>query len=241
MEYSGYSLGGGGLPMIVKNQINETFADAGIICLEVADGTGGVAISSATAMANAVGLTVDSATYVTAQQTDGTSAEREVGIIIDPHACFRALMTGGATEGTALTLATVTTDTTDGLDVTTANFAWNSPDIDEGAVWAFDGVNVGQVRKMTTTSSTVATPTVAFDNNHVVGDRFLGCPWWPLDATASQLNTTTLLYQARADVAGGTGGAIFCISLELNDIGNDGTTNSFINFMLADHTLSQTT
>lgn len=240
MEFAYYLHGGGsGSAMAKKYQINETFSNAGIPVLSSTTGDAGVQISTTTSMANAVGVTLDAGTYVTAQQTDGTSAEREVRVIISPQAVFRALMSGGATEGTALTLYDVTTATTDGLDITTGD-DWTSPQFDEGVAWGYDGANAGQKRKITGTSTTAATLTVAFDNDHAVGDNFLRAPYWFLDdSTALQL--TTNLYQADASIAVGTGGAIRCIDMELNDISMEGRTNSYLHFIFDDHALRETT
>lgn len=236
MEYA-YTLSGGD-PLLMKFQVNETLANAGIAVLEGTTGNAGVVISTTGGLTNVTGLTVDSATYVTAQQTDGTSAERTVGVIIDPGVVCRALMSGGATEGTALALHSVTTATTDGLDITTAT-AWNNPTFDEGMAWGFDGANIGQRRKITTTDGTSATVTVAFDNDHQVGDRFIRVPYWPLDSVTT-LQTTTLLTQANALIAVGTGAKINCIDVEHNDVSQDGTTASFLLFQFDDHILGGT-
>ena len=154
MEYA-YALSGAGVPKVFKFQVNETLADGGIVVLAPGAGNAGVQISTTTSMANAVGVTLDTATYLTAQQTDGTSAEREVSVLISPDACFRALMSGGATEGTALTQYPITTASATGLVVTTASIAnWASPDFDEGVVWFDDGANVEAKRKVTSVSGT---------------------------------------------------------------------------------------
>lgn len=238
MEYA-YMLGGGA-PLVMKYQANETFSNAGIPVLAPGAGNAGVQISTTTSWANAVGVTLDTATYVTAQQTDGTSAEREVSVLISPQAVFRALMSGGATENTALTLYDVTTATTDGLDITTGD-DWTSPQFDEGVAWGYDGANAGQKRKITSTSSTAATVTVAFDNDHQVGDNFLRAPYWFLDATGNNIQTTTNLYQADASIAVGTGGAARVIDMELNDIAGEGRNKSYVLFIFDDHALRETT
>ena len=142
MEYA--HMLGGGAPLFDRFAIGETFADPGIPALEPDANAGGVALPTVTDLANVVGVTLDTATFVTAQQTDGTSAEREIGIIISPDAVFRALMSGGVTEGTALTRYPVTTASTTGLVVTTASIAnWANPQFDEGVVGFDDGANSG--------------------------------------------------------------------------------------------------
>lgn len=236
MEYA-YHLHGAGAPLKMGFQVNSTFANAGIPCLAPADGNAGVIISATTAFDNSVGVTLDTATYVTAQQTDGTSAEREVDVIISPQAVFRALMSGGATEGTALTQYPVTTESTDGLVVTTSSIAnWASPQFDSGVVWFDDGANVEQKRKIGSVSGTAATVVVAFDQDTVVGDNALRAPWWFLDDVAKTLQLTTLLFQADAAIAVGSGGKFKIIDMELN-----GVADSFVLGIFDDHALRETT
>jgi hypothetical protein len=109
-----------------------------------------------------IGVNVDAAgTYVTAQQSDNSDTARLTSIIINPDAVWKMLMSGGSTEGTALALQTVTTASTDGLAVTTAT-TWTGTEFDEGVTWGFEGANAGKARKITSTSSTAGTVTVAF-------------------------------------------------------------------------------
>ncbi len=236
MDYA-YMLGGGA-PLAMKYQADDTLANAGIPVLAPAAGDAGVNISTTTSWANAVGVTLDTATVVTAQQTDGTSAEREVTIIISPQAVFRALMTGGAAEGTALSLFTVDTVSTTGLDIVTGD---NFTDMDDGVIWGYDGANAGQKRCIITGDATDATVKVAFDNDTVVGDNFLAAPYWFLSDVAVNIQTTTNLFQADASIAGGTGGAAKIIDMELRDQGGEGRTNSYVLFIFNDHALREAT
>lgn len=241
MEYA-YALSGSGVPKIMKYQINATLANGGIPVLAPGAGNAGMQISTTTSWANAVGVTLDAGTYVTGQQTDGTSAEREVSVIISPDAVFRVLMSGGAAENTALSLYPITTAASDGLTLTTSSIAnWASPAFDESVAWFYDGANAGQKRKVTSVSSTVATVTVAYDNGTVVGDNVLRAPYWFLDDTGNNIQTTTNLYQADASIAVGTGGAARVIDMELNDISGEGRTTSSALFIFDDHALRETT
>ena len=232
-----YSLSGNKM-LVRRYQVNATFANAGVVALDPGADNAGVAISTTTSFADAVGVSLDTATYVTAQQTDGTSAERKISIILQPDAVYRATLSGGATENTALTLYPVTTLSSDGLAVTTAT-DWTSPEWDEGSVWGYDGANLGQIRKVTSTSSTAATVTVPFDYDTVVGDNFLRAPYNPLQTLT--LQTTTNLYQADASIAVGTGGAVRVIDIIHRDISNEGRTKSEVLFILGDHALGETT
>lgn len=217
---------------IKKYQIGETVSQSGVPLLVPASSGAGVVRATTTGAADMIGCNIDTATYVTAQQTDGTSAERTVSIIVNPDMVYKALLSGGATEGTALTLYPVTTASTDGLAVTT-NSAWNSPTYDEGVVWGYDGANAGRARKLTSVSATAGTVTVAFDRDTVVGDNFLRAPFWPTGTTTAQL--TTNLYQVDASIAVGTGAQFECIELILNDLNENGRTNSYVFLVSRSH------
>lgn len=214
-------------------QIAATVSNAGIpFLIPAADGAGVVQGTTGGAV-DFVGMGLDaSRTYVTAQQTDGTSAERTVQVVCNPDAVWLALMSGGATEGTALTLYDVTTASATGLVVTTGD-DWTSPQFDEGMVWDYDGANVGQARKITLTSATAATVTVAFNNDTVVGNNFLRAPYTPLQGVTVQL--TGSLTQADASIAVGTGAGYKPVKLILNNVAQAGRTNSYVLFTATDH------
>lgn len=231
MEYA-YSLTGNSVPIMKKYQVAATVSNTGVPLLIPAAGGAGLALSTTTSAANMVGCNLDTATYVTAQQTDGSSAEREVTVIVNPDAVWRIKMSGGATENTALTLLPVTTASSTGLVVTT-NSEWSSPTYDEGVTWGYDGANAGSFRKVTSVSSTAGTVTVAFDQDTAVGDNFLRAPYWPVQGTTIQL--TTNLYQANAAIAVGTGAAFKPVELDLRDISDSGQTNSYVYAVAGDH------
>ena len=225
----------GGAPLVKKYQANSSSTAVGQPWVIPAGGNAGVVIATTTGAADMVGVNLDSATYVTAQQTDGTSAERLLTLIVSPDAVWKMKMSGGATENTALTLQTVTTASTTGLAVTTGA-EWSNPTYDEGFVWGYDGANAGQARKITSVSSTAGTVTVAFDQDTAVGDNFLRCPYSPAQGVAIQL--TTLLTQADASIAVGTGAGFKTVELILNDASNDGRNNSYVLAMSGDHVFS---
>ncbi len=233
MDYA-YNLGGG-TPHVMSFAIGDTHTTAGVITTAPVSsgGDAGIMVSTTTTMRDSLGVTYDTGTYVTAQQTDGTSAERNVKVCVDPDAVYRALMSGGSTEGTALTEYTVSTATADGLDVTDSALTWTSPAWDEGSVAFISGVNLGQIRKVTATSGAVATISTAFDNDHAAGDLFIRFPWWFVDFVSDALQTTTLLTQADASIAVGTGGDVKVIDMEVNT-----SADSFVLFTLDDHVLN---
>lgn len=227
----------GAAPVIKRYQANESFSNAGIVVLAPGNGTAGVQISTTTSFANAVGVTLNEVTYVTAQQTDGTSAERLAEVIVNPFAVYEALMNGGATEGTDLTEYSITTASTDGLSVISTDISdWTCPAFEDGVVWFKTGLSAGQARKVTSGSSSDATITVAFDGDLAVGDVFYRAPYWPFGDVGKAVQTTTNLYQADASIAAGTGGAARIIDLVLNGAGD-----SKVRFCLNDMVITQTT
>lgn len=195
-----------------------------------ANGTG-LATSTTTSVADMVGVNVDTAAYQAAQNADGTDNAALMGVIINPLAVWRCKMSGGATENTALSLQTVTTASTDGLTITTAA-EWSSPEYDEGIVWGYDGPNAGVYRKLTSTSSTAGTVIQAFPRDTVVGDNFLRAPYNFGGTTTVQL--TTLLTQADASIAVGTGATFRVVDMLLRAKDKDGRTNSFIYIQTSD-------
>lgn len=225
-----YTLGGSA-PLRKKYQVASTVIADIPLLIPAADGAG-LATSTTTSAADMVGVCLDGATYVTAQQTDGTSAEREVSVIVNPDAVWRIKMSGGATEDTALTLFEVITTSTSGLAITTGT-AWDNPTTDEGFVWGYDGANAGSGRKITSVSSTVGTVKVAFDADPTVGDNFLRCPYSPVQGLAIQL--TAALTQADTSIVVATGAGFKTIELELRDISDEGRTNSYVLAMPTDH------
>jgi hypothetical protein len=226
----------GGAPVLKRYQIGVTSNTVGVPYTVPAAGTAGVVIGTTTGATDMVGVNVDtSGTYVTAQQTDASSPERTCAFIINPDAVWRMLMSGGATENTALALQTVTTASTDGLAVTTAA-EWSNPTFDEGYTWGYDGANAKQARKVTSVSSTAGTVTVAFRYDTAVGDNFLRAPYSPMQTVTVQL--TTALTQADASIAVGTGAPFRVIELILNDLAGEGKTNSFVLAMSNSHALN---
>ena len=221
----GYTLSGSA-PVMKRYQIGVTNTNSGVPYTVPAAGTAGVVIGTTTGATDLVGVSVDPpGTYNTAQQSDFSDPAKYVRLIINPDAVWKLLMSGGATENTALALQTVTTLSADGLTITTAA-EWSNPTYDEGHAWGYSGANVGIARKVTSVSTTAGTLTVALPNDTVVGDTFLRAPYTPMQAVTVQL--TTNLTQADASIAVGTGAPFRVIELLLNSLSGDGRTNSYV-------------
>lgn len=229
-----------GTPIVKKYQIGNSTVFAnygafGVIGLAPAANAGGVGISTTTSFARAIGVTLDANTYTTTQGVGSSSAERKCSFIVNPDAVYKAKLSGGATENTALSLYPVTTASAGGTAITTGT-SWTSTEFDEGVAWFYDGANVGQIRKITSTSSTAGTVTIPFDVATVVGDNAMRAPFWPGQTVT--LQATTNLYQIDASIAVGTGGAVVVIDADLNSIAADGRNNSYVYFKLGDHAYS---
>lgn len=222
-----YQLDGGTTPLYRKYQIGAAFPTAGVPALVSAANKGGLALGSTTGAADLVGITVDAqATFVTAQQSDGSDPERQVTLVASPHAAFKALMTGSSTEGTAIVTDTETAASTTGLIVTTGT---NYTNFDEGGIYGTSGANMGKSRKIITGDATNADVEVAFPADIAVGDVFMHFPFWPGEDQFVQLST--LLTEVDCSATVDTNNNNFrVIDMELNT-----TTNSYVHLVPFDH------
>jgi hypothetical protein len=235
MNY-GYDLTGGA-PVIKRYRISETLADPGVYVTVTTAGLTGVVKGVATTVVDQLGVTVSTATYSTTQG----SVSSGVDLILNPLAVYRLLMSGGATEGTALTLTTASAAASNGLSVTKTGASGagdpdpNSPTMDEGTIVCVSGANLGQVRKITSVSATVATVIDPFAAI-AVGDQFILVPWTPGDTAADNIQTTTLITQARQDIAVGTGADLRPIELEFDvSTVSNAQRNSYVYARLVSH------
>lgn len=187
----------GNAPFILKFQVGETFGTAGVPAVVAGSNGYGAKKATTTAAVSTLGVTLDTATTQTAQQSDNSDPSRYVSIIINPNAIYNMKLSGGATENTALTTGSETLGSTTGLLVTTA-VDYSSPSFDEGSVICYSGANTGAVRKVTSLSSTAIVPSVAFANDTAIGDGFIAIPYSFVDKQFIQLST--LLTQANASV-----------------------------------------
>jgi len=169
MDYAGRI--GGGFPWIESVRLGATVV-AGAPIKGALDGASGAITITNSAFLDIIGVTQEAVTYVTAQQTDGSDADRTVKTIINPDAFYKAKLSGGTTEDTALTLATVDTADSTGLSVETD---FTMTDYDNGTVWGVSGANKGRVRKIDEISGAHASVLVPFEAI-AVGDTFLVSP-----------------------------------------------------------------
>lgn len=244
----------GGAGLYRRFPIRATMATAGVPVISVTD-TVGVAAGTATSFADAVGLSKDTATYSTTQAdlddpgsdtnigaygtVYGLDAGKVVTVSSRDDLVIRALASGAAAAGTALTLVTNTLASAGGTLITDAT---NVPaaDMTSGTVWCTAGANVGHARPIASqVASTSFTVTVPFPRAiGATGNSFLWVPWQVFGTGAAaidghgEVQGTTNIDGARADIASGTGGAVMVVGLELR-----GTTDTNVLFMFADHIL----
>lgn len=229
-----YDLSGTTNATIRRYQVAATQSVAGRPLLVPVAAGSGLVISTTTGAAKAVGVSVDtSGTYVTAQQTDSADTERSVGVIVNPFAVYKMLMSGGATEGTAMVLHTAASGGSDGLTIV-SDVNTDSPELANGTCYCISGANVGISRKITSNSTTTMTFVVAWPRDVNAGDLFVVAPYYPLEGITLQL--TTLLTQADASIAVGTGAAFKTVELTWG--GDEARTNSYAQALLANHVMT---
>mgnify|MGYP001578876952 CR=1 FL=1 len=211
------SIGGGSYPLSVQYKIGETVVE-GQVMMRDDDanfgGPGDVEITdSATAALNNLGCAMESATYTTTQAADMT--EGLVRLVQDPMAIWEFAVSGGATGGTVLVVATTTpsnifvNDTISTSGLTLTETATGAVDRRGALLKGRTGANAGVTRKITGhTDSTSNTVIVPYPNDIAVGDSFL-CVGYSRQLIALTLNTTAgtpaAAYPTMAEANGTTG------------------------------------
>ncbi len=227
---------GGGTPVVKKYQITATLATKGVLVTFGGDADPGILICGTTNTTDLMGVTLDTATYST---TQGDGA-REVSVVINPDAIYRAKMSFGATLDTAMTSYDVTTAVSNGLTLTSGDDFTSAVNYDIGMVWWYSGNNSGsKPRHIETTTSTGLTVEVPFENATVVGDEFIVSGVSVAhDIAVGQIQLTSDISQVNASIVPGTGAELVAIDGEFNDIAKDGKNNSFYHLLSTDHSFS---
>ena len=218
-------------PRWQKLKLGAAQANAGIVMIGGAGTSVGVIPSTTTSFLAAYGLSEDRGIYSTTQgDTEGL-----VTVDTNPNLIIRALMSGGAAEGTVLVTLSNTSASAGGTVISDTDVL--AADADGGIIWCISGANVGFSRSITSmTASVSATVTVPFPRAIAVGDTFLMIPYNMAGTGAAGadgpgfLQTSTLFTQADATIASGTGGEVSVVDLQLN-----GASDSYVLFVLRDH------
>lgn len=226
MIESGHLCGGAGVHRRYK--LGASIASVGIVTI---NGTAGIIPCTTTDFGDTPGLALETAVY-SAVQGD---AEGLVTVSVRPDLIVKALVSGGATENTGLTVLVNTAASAGGTVVSAV--ATGAADMNSGTVFCTKGANAGRSRAITThTGSTSFTVTVPFPNAIAVNDEFLFVPYGMQGDGAGDgdgvgnVQATTLFTQANGAIASGTGGVATVVDLELN-----GRFDTAVLFILQDH------
>ena len=220
-------------------KISATVIEGQAVIADVA-GTGGGEItdSTTTSLVDMVGSVAGASSFnkhgggagtLTYSATQGDT-EGLVRVYITPDIIYDALMSGGATNNTALANVAASAASANGTTVT--NTSSPAASMDDGIVWGVAGGNAGRSRKITTyTASTSLVVTVPF-GAIAIGDTFCVAPYLPCTCAAIQLSTT--LDQADASIVVGTGGTARVVEVVLN-----GRSDSHVRFVSRDHVFNE--
>lgn len=227
-------LDGNTTPMILDFQIGDNLSNVGVPMVIGGAGEEGVVLATTVTASDFVGVTMDNpGSVVTAQQTDNSDPARYARLCVSPSAVYKARLSGGATEGTALTAYTVDTANTAGTSIETDNAF-----VDETSLFCYSGANVGIGRKITAISGNHATVSVALPHDTVVGDVFITSPYCasPYGMENFFVQLTTALTELDCSVTSDTDNNNFrVLELLYADKSNDpDRTQSFANIVAFD-------
>jgi len=232
-----FTIGGGGLHM--RNyQMEATAINNGVPVMSDGDtlNTSGCLPVSTTSALNCIGLSVDqNRTASTLAQVAATGGDLSDGnnasfvkVCINPDAVFRAKLSGGATEDTALGVITQTTADATGLALAVGS----SPTVtDKAVVWGYEGANVGHYRWSDEASSVL----MAFPNDIAAGDTFLEALGCFIGSNDEAPTLSAAFTQIASQTTGGTNSNFIVLDLELRDVNDDGRNNSFALLVASDH------
>lgn len=228
-----FTIGGGGL-LMVDFQMDNTAINNGVPVQSQADvGDAQFAIpATVTVLVNALGVSVDQdRTASTDAQVAATAGDRSDGnnasfckIITNPDAVYRAKISGGGTEDTAIAIIVQDTASADGL-------APGATVTDEAMVWGYTGANIGHTRFATAADTVVQ----AFPFAIAAGDEFLEAICLNIAATSQTPVLTAAFTQVDATGAVGATDNFITFGAELRDSSDSGQTNSFALIIIQDH------
>ena len=185
----------------------------------------GVLMGTTTTAVSCVGLSLDNPAASTAAQVSSGDNATYVSTAINPNLVVRARLNEGATEGTALVVATQATADGTGLDVSSCDISVP----DNSTVWGYEGANAG-IARFTSAADTFV---VAMPYDIAAGDTFLfaelGIGW------AAGPTLTTLLTEVDANTAGAAQDNYIVVEFELHDAAHDGRNTSNVLMVAQDH------
>jgi hypothetical protein len=195
----------------------------------VGDGTadhGGMTVASTVTAVSFMGVAEADATSTDAQATTGSNVQ-EVSCCINPDAMWRCKFSGDAAEDADLLLLTSASANAAGDTVTSL--------VDENTVWCYEGNNVGTGYRFADAANSVI---VCFPYAIAAGDTWLYAPIGVGTITQYPQLTTNL---TQIDIDDGTvdsdNANFVAVALELNDVSNEGRSNSYALLVAVDHAL----
>jgi len=230
---------------VQKFQIGATMANAGVgVMASTTLANAGIDLVTTALAADSYGITLDTATYATAQTATNTDPAAYVSVVVNPDAVLQCRLCGSATvAGTALVPYFNTALSTTGLDVTPSTTingsATDTSAMDDCTVFGYSGANAGISRRITVGDATDTSVVVAFPFDIAVGDQFIYANF-----SAGSLHFVTFITNlTEADATVATGEDLNNLNyrpveLVMNDIGNNGLLNSYVNLIAYDHAYS---
>lgn len=161
---------GGSNPHLASVRIGESVS-ANQPLIGAADGGSGAIKAAVDGAIDFVGIAQEAGTHTTTQATDGSDIDRTVKVIINPDAVWKAKLSGGSGEDTAMGVITATAADATGLLVTDSGT--DTTTFDNGTIWGLSGSNAGQARKIDALSGNELSVLVPFLGISI-GDTFLG-------------------------------------------------------------------
>jgi len=222
-----------------KMRVGITISNPGVPLIGPTANNEGVLLGATTTSADAVGMSIDTATYNTAQQSDGSDPTQFVDVIINPDAVWQSRLSGGAGTGTALTAYYNTVASSTGvlltLSATSGGSTVDTSNFDDCPIFCYSGANAGLYRRAEPADGTDINLTQAFQYAIAVDDLFFGCPLTEGGQATVTWNTDLTEINAAVSVSANTTSTWRAVDLVLNDIGNNGLYNSYVNVICADH------
>lgn len=221
-----YTLGGGGL--VLKRYLASIAITAGVVCeaeTTAADTTGGSLNmpAASTVGLDHVGISIDGTTDFPSDPDGQLNADANVfvTVAINPDLVYRARMSGTGTTGADLVVSESSAASATG--VTTSITCLKG-----GAIWGYDGSNMGVYRRSDATTGAVA---IAYPQAIASGDKWIQTHLFPAiglatDNVNSWCDLTDDLTEIDAQEASADMNNFNCVDLELYDAGSEGKGSS---------------
>ena len=228
---------------IKKVKAGITMGTVGVPVIAPAANDNGCVLGTVTAGIDQVGMNLDTATYNTAQQSDISHPAQWVSVVTNADAVWQSRLSGSAaTPGTALTAYFNTVASATGvlltLSLTSGGATVDFSAVDDGVFFCYSGANAGHWRRGIPADGTVVNITQAFPYAIAVDDLFIMCPLMELAIPSATFSADLAEVDAEFATTVNTASYYRCVEVVLNDLGNSGLLNSYVNLIGCDHVLA---